>query len=133
MSCYVVSDNSINALVDGFERYGVSLETDYKGYCGVLFEHDKVLNAIGQKLLDMNYASVNRRYDENTEPREYIYKSIGTNDGDILGCINEYEYNTCEVEDYYCTDIHVALMKIKEKMLERYINEAGYKIGYGLD
>ena len=133
MSAYIVSMNTIHALTKGIYEYEVNLKTDYKGIGGIIFDVNEMRNAIGQKLLNQNYASVNYRYGEDTAVPEYEYEDIDANVGEIYGCIGEYEYQSCETDDYYESDIHKAFNVLKKKMLERFIRQAGYDITYGLD
>lgn len=49
--------------------------------------------------MNQNYASVNYRYRESTEPHKFEYVDIpNINPGMILGCINCYNYQTCEAD-----------------------------------
>lgn len=135
MSAYIVSDNTIHALVKAFEIYGVELKTDYKGIggSGWIFDAQEQRNAVGQRLVDQNWASVNYRYGESNEPEPYEYNDIDVTEGDILGCIQCYNYQACETDDYYEGDIYNATVKLRNAMLERFIKNAGQEICWGLD
>lgn len=135
MSAYIVSNNTINVLADAIENYGVRMNTDYKGIagCGVIFDVNEIKNAIGQKLLDQNYKSVNYRYDEDTPAPEYKYQDVAYTTGDLYGCIRCYEYQACETPDYFESDVHMALANLKDRMLKRYIMQDGCEIGWGME
>ena len=133
MIAYIVSNNTINALVKGFEIYGVDLQTDYKGIGGIMLNVCELRNAVGQKLLDQNYKSVNYRYNEDTPTPTYEYEDIDVDPGIILGCARCYNYQACETEDYFESDICEAINKLKMKMLDRYIANDGYEQPWGID
>lgn len=129
MSAYVVSHETISVLVKGFEIYGV----DYKAE-NINNDLNKK-KRIGQSLLDQNYASANIRYSENELNSfitpEFIYKDLDVDAGMIYGCIQCYEYQVCETDDYFESKLHFSLMRLKDAMLKRYIRNENLKIPYG--
>ena len=133
MSAYIVNDETISVLVKGLENYNVILSTDYNGIArsGWLFDLGEMRQATGQKLLNENYRSVNFRYKETTKPHTFKYKDIAVNDSMIYGCIDNFEYQACETRDYYQTEIHWALMALKDRMLAKYLKQSGNPITYG--
>ena len=129
MSAYVVSHETISVLVKGFEIYGV----DYKAE-NINNDLNKK-KRIGQSLLDQNYASANIRYSENELNSfitpEFIYKDLDVDAGMIYGCIQCYEYQACETDDYFESKLHFSLMRLKDAMLKRYIRNENLRIPYG--
>lgn len=129
MSAYVVSHETISVLVKAFEIYGV----DYKAE-NINNDLNKK-KRIGQSLLDQNYASTNIGYSEKELNSfitpEFIYKDLDVDAGMIYGCIQCYEYQACETDDYFESKLHYSLMKLKDAMLKRYIRNENLEIPYG--
>lgn len=107
MSAFIVSDDHITVMLqaargrhpgDGHSYYWNDEMHPFNGN----------EQAIGQKLLDENYRSVNYRYDEQEAPRTYKpmpvlhqYKAV-----EILKLCNCYDYQACETPDYKTTEAH---------------------------
>lgn len=129
MSAYVVSHETISVLVKSFEIYGV----DYKAE-NINNDLNKK-KRIGQSLLDQNYASVNQLYSKNELKSfitpEFIYKDLDVDAGMIYGCIQCYEYQACETDDYFESELHFSLIRLKDAMLKRYIRNENLRITYG--
>lgn len=129
MSAYVVSHETISVLVKAFEIYGV----DYKAE-NINNDLNKK-KRIGQSLLDQNYASTNIGYSEKELNSfitpEFIYKDLDVDAGIIYGCIQCYEYQACETDDYFESKLHFSLMRLKDAMLKRYIRNENLEIPYG--
>lgn len=129
MSAYIVSHETISVLVKAFEIYGV----DYKAE-NINNDLNKK-KRIGQSLLDQNYASTNIGYSEKELNSfitpEFIYKDLDVDAGIIYGCIQCYEYQACETDDYFESKLHFSLMRLKDAMLKRYIRNENLKIPYG--
>lgn len=129
MSAYVVSHETISVLVKGFEIYGV----DYKAE-NINNDLNKK-KRIGQSLLDQNYASTNIGYSKKELNSfitpEFIYKDLDVDAGMIYGCIQCYEYQACETDDYFESKLHFSLMRLKDAMLKRYIRNENLRIPYG--
>lgn len=138
MSAYIVNDETISAIVKGFEMYGATYNAEgYKKPISIIINVTDLRNSIGQHLLNQNYASVNCRYREDEEPRKFEYVDIpNINPGMILGCIHCYNYQTCEADiegkDYFESNLYQSLTELKEHMLERYITNDGYEIPWGI-
>lgn len=138
MSAYIVNEETISILAKAFLDYGVEYKApDYNNKGGFIVFVDTHTQAIGQSLLNQNYKSVNYRYNEETPTPRFTYqRSIDDKLADlglIYGCIRCYEYQACETNDYFESDIHKSLMRLKEKLLERAISRLGYdthKWGY---
>lgn len=140
MSCYVCSDETISVIANAFVNHGVEFKCE--GYSPspmeIIFGNDK-RQAIGQQLLNKNYESVNYRYSENTSPHEFDFKYVndcivfGVDDdlGLVLGCIRNYIYQTCELPDFFESDLYQSLVDLKDKIGECAVKRLGYDIPWG--
>ena len=127
MSAYIVSNETISAIVKGFEIYKTKYHGEgYKPQTGWLIELNKERQAIGQSLLNQNYRSVNYRYNEDTTPERFVFKDVYVTPSIIYGCIHNYEYQACETDDYFLSEVHKSLDELQHNMLERIL-----KIQYG--
>lgn len=127
MSCYVVDKKVIDLMVSWiFDHNNYKAENySYNGYGGILFDANEMRNAIGQSLLDANYDSVNCRYDENRKAPTYEYSEDalqeslknGTYQADVYSAIQEYNYQACETDNYFESDLYHTLQNVKEGML----------------
>lgn len=133
MSAYVVSMETISVLVKGFEIYGVDYKAEnYEKPIQIIIDMNELRKEIGQSLLDQNYKSVNERYGENElVTPEFVYKDLDVDAGMIYGCMQCYEYQACETDDYFESKLHCSLMRLKDAMLKRYIRNENLKIPYG--
>lgn len=138
MSAYIVNDETISAIVKGFEIYGAIYDAEgYRKPNSIIINITDLRNSIGQHLLNQNYASVNWRYREDEEPRKFEYVDIpNINPGMILGCIHCYNYQTCEADiegkDYFESNLYQSLTELEECMLVRYITNDGYEVPWGI-
>lgn len=134
MSAYVVNYETISVIVKGFVMYGVDYEVEnYTKPIQIVIDLNELRNTIGQSLLDQNYKSVNYRYHEDDPTPKFEYKDLNVNPGMIYGCIECYEYQACETEDYFNSAIHWSLVELKEAMLKHYIKNDGCEIPWGYD
>lgn len=128
MSCYVVDKKVIDLMVSWIMNRGIQYKAEnyhYDGYMGILFNVNEMRNAIGQSLLDANYDSVNCRYDENRKAPTYEYSEDalrescknGTYQADVYSAIQEYNYQACETENYFESELYHSLQDAKESML----------------
>lgn len=133
MSCYVVDKKVIDLMVSwifGHNDYKAE-NYHYDGYGGILLDVNEMRNAIGQSLLDANYDSVNCRYDENRKAPTYEYSEDalrescknGTYQADVYSAIQEYNYQACETENYFESDLYRTLQNVKEDMLVRLLRQ----------
>lgn len=68
MSAYIVNNETICALVKGFEMFNAEYRADdYERPIQVIINLNEIRNGIGQSLLNQNYKSVNYRYGKNTD------------------------------------------------------------------
>lgn len=132
MSAYIVSDNTIHAIVKGFEVYNADYKAaDYSRPTQIIIDLQAVRNGIGQSLLNQNYKSVNCRYRENTETPKYNYKDVEINEGILYGCIECYIYQACETNDFYESELYNSLQRLKEAMLVSMIKAKGLETPWG--
>ena len=128
MSCYVVDKKVIDLMVSWIMNHNIEYKAEnyhYDGYMGILLDVKEMRNAIGQSLLDANYDSVNYRYDENRKAPTYeysedaLYESCknGTYLADVYSAIQEYNYQACETENYFESELYHSLQDVKESML----------------
>ena len=127
MSCYVVDKKVIDLMVSWiFDHNDYKAENySYNGYGGILFDVNEMRNAIGQSLLDANYDSVNYRYDEGKKAPTYEYSEDAclesrknkTYEADVYSAIQEYNYQACETENYFESELYHSLQDAKESML----------------
>lgn len=134
MSAYIVNDKTIHAIVKGFRVYGATFAADdYRNAVSVVTSVQAISNAIGQSLLNQNYKSVNCRYRENADTPKYNYADVKINEGILIGCIDCYEYQACETDDYFNSDIHYSLLRLKDRIIERMIKEKGQEMPWGYE
>lgn len=132
MSAYIVDNKTIHAIVKGFRVYGVDFnDEDYNNAVSIITGVKAMSNAIGQSLLNQNYKSVNCRYRENTEAPKYNYEDVKINEGILMDCIDCYEYQACETDDYFNSGIHFSLLRLKNEIIKRMIKEKGQEIPWG--
>lgn len=128
MSCYVVKNKVIDLMVSWIMSRGIAYKAEnyhYEGFMGILFEVNEMANAIGQSLLDANYDSVNYRYGEDKKAPTYEYSEDAclesrknkTYEADVYSAIREYNYQACETDNYFDSDLYHTLQNIKEDML----------------
>lgn len=130
MSAYVVDNKTISALAKAFECYEVEYKAEnYKDTnpfgCKAFIDVGALRHDIGQSLLDQNYRSVNYRYGEDTKTSEYKFENVPIDEGIVYGCIRCYNYQACETDDYFESDIYKSLERLKAKMLECLIRKCG--------
>lgn len=134
MSAYVVNNRTISAVVKGFLDYGVDFSADdYEKPIQVLYNENELATAIGQSLLNQNYKSVNYRYREDTPATKFEYVKENYNAGEIFGCIRCYNYQACETDDYFESNLYYSLQNLQIAMLKRYIEKDGFEMPWGLD
>lgn len=142
MSAYICDNKTISAIAKGFEQYKTSRfeyeAENYKpskglGGMGFIFEVRDNEQAIGQSLLEQNYASVNYRYGEEEEVPKFEYEDVHIDEGIVYGCIRCFEYQACETPDYNTSQMHKSLLRLKDELLCRLLKKNGMKAPYGYD
>jgi hypothetical protein len=124
MSAYVVSDNHIHLLLDAAflsvtqNHRNIFRYIDHTGQMHEVTEtsyddNGKLIieaNVFGQTLVNENYASVNARYNEHTEPHTYHYRARSVHakiDAPrVLAAISGYEYQCCERAEWFSSQAH---------------------------
>ena len=135
MSCYIVNKKTIDVIVKGIEDYGIDYRAkNYKtdNYRLIVLQGSQN-DAIGQSLLNQNYASATYRYCGDIKIPEYHFSDVEYNEGMLLGCINCYIYQACKTEGFFVTDLYRSLQSLKDAILERLIKEKGQDIPWGVD
>lgn len=76
---------------------------------------------VGQMLIDANAASVNARYsEENSYTYEYESpKYVSWSLVEVLAAIDCFEYQACEVEDYYNTEAPAFCRALRNNLISR--------------
>ena len=137
MSCYIVSDLTISAIVaamagTGFEPAGLKDEKS-----GIKYNSAACGQIVGQMLLDANYESVNERYGEQAHAHDFklTQKADGRpfTLGEMYGCIKCYEYQTCEKPGYELSEIHDVLAYVKDDLAEKMLARLGEESVWGLE
>jgi hypothetical protein len=116
MSCFVVSNAHIDALVSVTQRNGFSYyyDGDWKG------RNNTTAAKIGQILLNQNLRSYNSRYREDNKPVSYGYpcqKVFNYSTVELLKACNCYDYQACETHDYEKTEAKAIITAIKEHLI----------------
>lgn len=137
MSAYIVNDKTINVIASGFcdmdlsyrnkenEIYNASLG-------GLIYPIDKIGQIIATDLLKANYDSVNYRYNKNTEPHKIKFEKATYNLGELLGCIDCFDYQACEVSNWENGYIFKDLQLLKDRILNKAIKQLGFEIPWGV-
>lgn len=113
MSAFIVSDNTINAVLGFADKYDLD---DFD--CGDL-------SALGQILVDANYRSTNYRYGEDDTPHSFVharYTVPATTALQHLACI---EYQLCEPKDWETTQAFRLCARLRKNMVGRLLSELG--------
>ena len=135
MSAYIVNDETVSVIVKAFEIYKVNYVGE--GYNEFIEDIDKKRLSLGQSLVDQNYRSVNYRYREYDKPHKFEFTDINLmvngklDTGLIVGCIDCYEYQACENDDYFQSKIHHSLRWLKDSILNQYIKLDGFEKSWG--
>lgn len=137
MSCYIVSDLTISAIVAAmadcdFEPAGLKDEKS-----GVKYNSASCGEIVGQMLLDANYAAVSEHYGRHIRAHEF--KLTRKQDwkpftlGEKYGCINCYEYQTSEQPGYYGSEIRDVLDYVRDDLAKKMLEKLGEEFVWGLD
>ena len=79
-----------------------------------------LVNALGKKLIDENYKSVNYRYGENAEPHEFTYKPVKQRTAvEILKACACYSYQTCEHPEWKESEAYVIVQVLKARAINK--------------
>ncbi len=111
MSAYVVSDKAISTIVKTLVLTGTLQPVEAVSF--------------GQMMLNLNTHSVNVRYQESSPAHAFEYSEPELNINDpktqiqVIVCIDEYEYQSCEFAEYYETMVHTVVLRIEPGKLSR--------------
>ena len=134
MSAYIVSDKTVSVIVKAFEIYKVEYYAN--DFDDLIEDLGKRRLSLGQSLVNQNYRSVNYRYREYDKPHKFKFTDINLmvngklDTGLIVGCIDCYEYQACENDDYFQSKTHCSLRWLKDKILKQYIKQDGFEISW---
>jgi hypothetical protein len=107
MSAYVVSKAHIDAMLSSMSPYTRS-------------RNGNNMNAIGQKLVNQNYRSVNYRYHEHDEPEVYRFKlRMPLKPVEVIKACDCYAYQSCETPDWEDTEAYKICRQIREDAIHR--------------
>ena len=133
MSAFICDNKTISVIARAFVDYGVTFRDGKYHEPSVVVLMNKMCQDIGQSLLAENYRSVNFRYRLDDEVPEFEYEPVDFDEGMVWGCIQCYEYQSCETEDWYGSEIQVSLKMLKNRITERLFRKLGMKVPYGYD
>lgn len=137
MSCYVVSDFTISAIVAAMADTGFEPASLKDEKSGIKYNSATCGQIVGQMLLNANYASVNERYGEYTHARDFKLRQKQDGKpftlGEKYGCIECYEYQTCEQPGYDNSEIHSVLDYVKEDLACKMLKKLGEEFVWGLE
>lgn len=135
MSCYVVSDLTISAIVAAMAARRDAGLKDEK--TGIKYNPATCGQIVGQMLLDANYASVNERYGEHSTAHGFklTRKADGKpfTLGEMYGCIECYEYQTCQQPGYDTSEIRDALDYARDDLARKMLKKLGEESVWGLE
>lgn len=137
MSCYVVSDLTISAIVAAMADTGFEPASLKDEKSGIKYNPATCGQIVGQMLLDANYASVNERYGGHAHAHEFklTQKADGKpfTLGEKYGCIECYEYQTCEKPGYDNSEIYSVLDYVKGDLACKMLKKLGEEFVWGLE
>ena len=126
---HIVKDETITVIAHGMVEYGIIFEADdFKKPHNV----EEEIRNIGQSLVNQNYASFNKRNDENLTPHKFEPKKVEYDEGVLLGCINCYNYQARETDGYADSKIYKCLMWLQIAMLAVLVKKNGMRIPWGV-
>lgn len=139
MSAYIVSDETITAIVQGLQRkdFSNSLADPNTGNA---YHPRTNPQKVGQVLLNQNYRSVNCRYEDDENPHKFSMK-YKTNEhgyrddytlGEMYGSVRCYMYQACETPDWIGSDIYFEMCRLKDDLAEKMIAKLGEEMPWGI-
>ena len=142
MSAYIVDNRTIDIIIDGMAAFEVNVYSGGRWLRPSESIEDR--QAVGQMLLDANYESVNARYDESEKAPEYqralpsfvrgLYKFSSTKALNILlGCVWNFEYQSCEAEGWNDNPVRNALAQLEREAMRRVFDLAGLPHCWGVE
>lgn len=113
MSAYIVTDNTINAVLGFANKYDLD---DFD--CGDL-------SALGQILVDAYYRSTNYRYSEDDTAHSFVYSRYTVPATTALQHLSCIEYQLCEPPDWETTLAFRLCARLRKNMVGRLLSELG--------
>lgn len=115
MSAYICDTETWKTVLKGFTKYG-DLRTTQDN-----------LDDMWRKIVQLNYDSVNYRYNENARPDFEVFKAptelemwrYQPTDVEIFEAIQEYTYQSCELPDYHHYEAYYRCDWVKTAMLRK--------------
>lgn len=137
MSCYVVSDLTISAIVAAMADTDFEPASLKDEKSGVKYNPATCGQIVGQMLLDANYASANEYYGKHTRAHEFklTQKQDGKSFtlGEKYDCIECYEYQVCQQPGYDNSEIRDALDYAKDDLARKMLKKLGEEFVWGLE
>lgn len=126
MSAFIVGNYHISVMLQDI------VPGAYYYWNGVAYYLNGNRRAVGQKLLNENYRSVNYRYDKRQDPLDFRLASLNRQYSpiEIIKACDCYDYQACETTDWKDTEAHAIVKMLRERAicaLPRY-EEAAWEI-----
>lgn len=134
MSCFICDDETISALVKGFNTYGVLFAKDEFRLDSMKYSRRTKFMLMGQLLLEENIKAYEFRYGEKLKGNEYRsfeFKDVTIDEGIVYGCIRCYNYQLLELPEWESSDIFYSLERLQLKIVERLIDKCGQSMSWG--
>lgn len=134
MSCFICDDETISALVKGFNAYGVLFAKDDFRSDSMRYSRYKKFKLMGQFLLEENIKAYNQRYGgqlEGHERMDFNFMDVSINEGIVYGCIRCYNYQLLELPGWESSDICFSLERLQSKVVRRLIDKCGQEEFWG--
>ena len=125
MSCFIVSNNHINALLTFANSNMSKIIINNDKYLLFLCDQVDDLQSLAQLLLDENYRQYNIRYrNEGGEAPEVNFEFFKKNQSliEIIKACQCLQYQYAESDDYNQTDAYLIVEQIKTTALMKYLN-----------
>lgn len=135
MSAYIVDDNVIDYVLSAFIELSQPYSPiicvplgDGEGYRSFDMKCDADVNALGQEIVNENFASVNYRYSESDEPHRYQFRphrAVRNSNNRLpvivqaLKAISNIDYQSCEHPGWRKSMAREALVSIREVLCGR--------------
>lgn len=114
MSAFVVGSEHVSAMLVAARKVPMNMGPGYR-YAGETVYFHGNEQAIGQKLLNENYRSVNYRYDEQNEaPKFRFVVDRQWTAVELIKLCDCYSYQTCETPDWRETEAWAIMQALRE-------------------
>ena len=120
MSAYIMSDESINNIVNYFANAAREQDQAYVPMNGTYnYITHKTAEEVANILYTQNVRSVDSRYNEENQYSftfKPSYKKIS--DKELVNELSSLEYQSCETDDYYTTEAYQIICRMREQLLQ---------------